>query len=90
MAWAPSRQRSLSGARAANADLRVPGESQTLPVDLGRLRELGRCTLATDLADVTIDFEPPGTAGFACWECSRGRLGSSSVSIRPSAAARRP
>lgn len=47
------------------ADLRVPGESQTLPVDLSRLRELGRCTLATDLADVTIDFEPPGTAGYA-------------------------
>lgn len=48
-----------------DADLRVPGESQTLPVDLAKLRELGRCTLATDLADVTVDFEPPGTAGYA-------------------------
>lgn len=47
------------------SELRVPGESQTLPVDLSRLRELGRCTLATELADVTIDFEPPGTAGYA-------------------------
>lgn len=56
----------LQGMLAAlAADLRVPGESQTLPVDLGQLRELGRCTLATDLADITIDFEPPGTAGYA-------------------------
>lgn len=47
------------------ADLRVPGESQTLPVDLAKLRELGRCTLATELADIGIDFEPPGTAGYA-------------------------
>jgi hypothetical protein len=47
-----------------SADLRVPGESQTLPVDLSQLREVGRCLLATDLADVVIDFEPPGTAGY--------------------------
>lgn len=47
-----------------NADLRVPGESQTLPVDLSSIREVGRCTLATDMADVLLDFEPPGTAGY--------------------------
>lgn len=48
------------------AELRVRGESQTLPVDASPagLRALGRCTLATELADVTVDFEPPGTAGY--------------------------
>lgn len=50
--------------KALSAEIRVPGESQTLPVDLDTLRQLGRCTLATDLADVGVDFEPPGTAGY--------------------------
>lgn len=48
------------------AELRVPGESQSLPVDVSpaNLRELGRCTFATELADVAVDFAPPGTAGY--------------------------
>lgn len=48
------------------AELRVAGETQTLPVDISprALRELGRCTLATEHADVELDVEPAGTAGY--------------------------
>lgn len=64
--YARNVERLAAVLRELQAELRVPGESQTLPVDVSAsgLRELGRCTLATELADVTVDFEPPGTAGY--------------------------
>jgi hypothetical protein len=48
------------------AELRIAGEGQLLPVDLSAasLRAIGHCVLATDHADVEIDFEPAGTAGY--------------------------
>lgn len=64
--YARNVERLAAALTALNADLRIAGESQTLPVDLdpARLRELPRCTLATDHADIELDFEPAGTAGY--------------------------
>ncbi|MDQ3849067.1 MAG: hypothetical protein M3296_00420 [Actinomycetota bacterium] len=47
------------------AQLRIAG-GRTAPLDPdpARLRQMGRCTLATRRGDLELDFEPPGTAGY--------------------------
>jgi hypothetical protein len=64
--YARNLERLSTALRELDAELRVAGESQTLPVDLSApaLRDLGRCTLATEHADVELDVEPAGTAGY--------------------------
>ncbi|MBA3327610.1 MAG: hypothetical protein H0T43_04835 [Solirubrobacterales bacterium] len=57
----------LAGAlRELRAQLRVPGQTRAQPLALAphALRELGRCTLVTEHADVELDLEPAGTAGY--------------------------
>ena len=73
---------------ALHAELRVPGEAQLVTVDLGpaSLREVGRWTLATDHADVAIDFEPPGTAGYVDLFANAPRVELSGVSPHVAAA----
>ncbi len=62
--YARNVERLSNALSAIDAELRVPGENRTQAVDLRAVRALGRCVLATQYADVEIDFEPSGTAGY--------------------------
>lgn len=63
--FARNLERLSRALRGLDAQWRVAGESEALDVDLsaGSLRRLGVWPLRTDLGDLDIDFEPPGTAG---------------------------
>lgn len=64
--YARNVDRLSAALRALHATARAAGTTVPDTVDLSpaALRRLSGCVLATDHADLVVDFEPPGTAGY--------------------------